>query len=253
MIKTIIAAFRFFFYLIVRQGIQRKLFRLQAAGNFAERDRILAPMIRDWCQFVVRLTGKKTTVTVSGQENLPERGAVLFIANHQSYLDIPVLLGYVPKQMGFIAKSDLLKVPFLSGWMKLLECVFLDRKNIRQSIKDMELAGEKIRRGYSLLIFPEGHRSKSDSHGTFKAGSFKLAFKTGVPIVPVTVNGTWKLFEGSGRLRAADVFVTIHPPVSTENLTKEDQHRIVGEVERTVFSALPPAPGKPHSEGSAGQ
>ena len=253
MIKTIIAAFRFFFYLIVRQGIQRKLFRLQAAGNFAERDRILAPMVREWAQYVVRLTGKKTQVQVTGQENLPQNRAVLFVANHQSNLDIPVLLGYVEKPMAFVAKKELLRIPFLSGWMKLMQCVFLDRKNIRQSVKDMEEAVEKIKDGYSLLIFPEGHRSKGAAHGQFKAGSFKLAFTAGVPVVPVSIDGTWRLLEGSGRLHSANVRVTIHPPVSTENLTKEDQHRIVGEVERTVFSALPPAPGEPQSEGSTGQ
>lgn len=239
MIKTIIAAFRFFFYLIVRQGIQRKLFRLQAAGNFAERDRILAPMIRDWAQYVVRLTGKKTQVQVTGQENLPQNRAVLFVANHQSNLDIPVLLGYVEKPMAFVAKKELLRIPFLSGWMKLMQCVFLDRKNIRQSVKDMEEAVEKIKDGYSLLIFPEGHRSKGAAHGQFKAGSFKLAFKAGVPVVPVSIDGTWRLLEGSGRLHSANVRVTIHPPVETEGLSKEGQRQLVSAVEQTVFASLP--------------
>lgn len=239
MLRTVFAVFRFFFYLMVRQGKQREFFRLQAAGKTGECDRLLAPMVREWAQYVVRLTGKKTQVQVTGQENLPQNRAVLFVANHQSNLDIPVLLGYVEKPMAFVAKKELLRIPFLSGWMKLMQCVFLDRKNIRQSVKDMEEAVEKIKDGYSLLIFPEGHRSKSDSHGTFKAGSFKLAFKTGVPIVPVTVNGTWKLFEGSGRLRAADVFVTIHPPVETEGLSKEGQRQLVSAVEQTVFASLP--------------
>ena len=239
MLKTIIAFLRLLFYFLPLQGIKRKLFRLQDEGNYAERDRIVAPMLRDWARFVVGLTGKKTAVTVTGQENLPQGVPVLFVANHQSYLDIPVLLGYVDKPMAFIGKSDLLKVPFISGWMQLIECVFLDQKNPRQAMKDMELATEKIRRGYSILIFPEGHRSKSDGHRKFHPGSFRLAFKTGVPIVPITINGTWRLYEGSGRMRPGDVFVTIHPPVPTEGLSRDEQRDVVSQIEKTVLSALP--------------
>ncbi len=241
MLRTIAAFFRLLFYFLPLQGTKRRLFRLQEEGKYEERDKIVAPMIRDWARFVVRLTGKKTTVTVSGQENLPQDKPVLFVANHQSNFDIPVLLGYVDKPMAFIAKSELLKVPFISGWMRLIECVFIDRKNIRQSIKEMDLAAEKIRRGYSLLIFPEGHRSKSDGHREFKAGSFKLAFKTCAPIVPITINGTWKLLEGPRRMSSADVFITIHPPVETEGLSREEQHLVVSQVEKTVLSALPPS------------
>ena len=238
MLRTIIAFFRLLFYFLPLQPIKRKLFRLQEEGNYAERDRIVAPMLRDWARFVVGLTGKKTAVTVTGQEMLPQ-GPVLFVANHQSYLDIPVLLGYVDKPMAFIGKSGLLKIPFISDWMKLIECVFLDQKNPRQAMKDMSLAAEKIRRGYSMLIFPEGHRSKGEGHRKFHQGSFRLAFKTGVPIVPITINGTYKLLEGPGRMTATDVFVTVHPPVPTEGLSREEQRGIVSQVEQAVLSALP--------------
>lgn len=239
MFKTIIAVFRFFFYLIARQGAQRKMLRLQASGEIAERDKQIAPMVQEWARYVVGLSGKQTTVSVSGQENLPMDRAAVFVANHQSYMDIPVLLGYVKKPMAFIAKVEILKVPFLSGWMKLMECVFLNRGNPRQSVKDMESAVEKIKKGYSLLIFPEGHRSKGDAPGAFKAGSFKLAFKSAAPIVPVTIDGTWKLFEGENKLNPADVRVTIHPPVETEGLSKEEQHQVVEQVEKTIVAALP--------------
>ena len=239
MLRTIIAFFRLLFYFLPLQGTKRKLFRLQDEGNYAERDRIVAPMIKDWARFVVRLTGKKTAVAVTGQEMLPQGKAVLFVANHQSYLDIPVLLGFVDKPMAFIGKSELLKVPFISGWMQLIECVFLDQKNPRQAMKDMSLATEKIKRGYSLLIFPEGHRSKSDGHRKFHPGSLRLAFKTGAPIVPITINGTYKLLEGPGRMSSADVFITIHPPVQTEGLSREEQREVVASVEQAVLSALP--------------
>lgn len=215
------------------------MLRLQKTGNIEERDKQIAPMVQEWARYVVGLTGKKTKISVSGQENLPMDRAVVFIANHQSYMDIPVLLGYVKKPMAFIAKVEILKVPFLSGWMKLMECVFLNRKSPHQSVKDMEGAVERIKKGYSLLIFPEGHRSKGDTPRAFKPGSFKLAFKSGAPIIPVSIDGTWKLFEGSNRLKPADVFVTIHPPVMTENLSKDEQKEIISRVEETVLSALP--------------
>ena len=110
-------------------------------------------------------------------------------------------------------------------------------------MKDMSLAMEKIRRGYSMLIFPEGHRSQSEGHRKFHPGSFRLAFKTKVPIVPITISGTYKLLEGPGRIGPADVFVTIHPPVQTEGLSRDEQQSVVSSVEQTVLSALPqPSP-----------
>ena len=95
-----------------------------------------------------------------GQENIPQDTAVVLIGNHQSYLDIPVLMGYVNKPIAFIAKSEILKVPVLSKAMKLMQCTFLVRTDMKQSVKAMAEAVETIKKGYSMVIFPEGTRSK---------------------------------------------------------------------------------------------
>ncbi|HPX27181.1 MAG TPA: lysophospholipid acyltransferase family protein, partial [Treponemataceae bacterium] len=200
-------------------------------------DSLTNDIVRKWARFVVSLT--KSDVEVRGEENIPQDTAVVLIGNHQSYLDIPVLMGYVNKPIAFIAKSEILKVPVLSKAMKLMQCTFLVRTDMRQSVKAMAEAVETIKKGYSMVIFPEGTRSKGGPVIDFKAGSFKLAYKSGVPILPVTIDGTFRLFEEKNKVQSGKVIITVHPPVPTANLTKEEQGLIPDKIRSIVLSALP--------------
>jgi 1-acyl-sn-glycerol-3-phosphate acyltransferase len=210
--------------------------KLDRAGRIAERDAIVVPRVLDWGKFVVGLSGAEVTVT--GEENIPTDTSVVFIGNHQGNFDIPLMLGYVNKPKAFISKIEVLKVPLLSDWMKLMQCTFLDRKDMRQSIRAMAEAVETVKRGYSLVIFPEGTRSKGGPVGEFKAGSFKLAFKAGVPIVPVTIDGSWRLFEETGKVKGGKVNITIHPPVPTAGLSKEETAAIPEAIRATIVAAI---------------
>ncbi len=221
MIRTIIAIIRFWIYLVTRRGELKIARRLEKEGKAEEYNEYVAARVRDWARYVVALSGG--TVTVSGEENIPRDRAVVFVGNHQSNLDIPILLGYVAKPKAFIAKIELLRVPFLSDWMKMMRCTFLDRKNMRQSVRAMDEAVENVKKGHSLVIFPEGTRSKSDEVAEFKQGSFKLALRSGAPIVPVTIDGSWHMLEEKGRfMRNVAVRVVVHPAIVTEGLAKED-------------------------------
>ena len=190
----------------------------------------------DWARYVVGLSGAQVEIT--GQENIPQDTAVVFIGNHQGYLDIPVLLGYLNKPMAFIAKKELLKVPLLAEWMKLMKCTFLDRKNMRQSVRAIQDAIETVKEGYSLVIFPEGTRSRGDDMGEFKAGSFKLPVKAGAPIIPVTIDGTWHLLEEKGHITPATVRITVHPPVQTAGLSREETRALPEQVRKTIADEL---------------
>jgi 1-acyl-sn-glycerol-3-phosphate acyltransferase len=236
MLKTFIAFLRLCAYLIRLSPSMRKANGLDRAGDTAARDAIVVPRVQEWGRFIVSLA--KGRVEVRGQENIPKDTAVVFIGNHQSYFDIPILLGYVDKPKAFISKIEILKAPLLSDWMRLMQCTFLDRKDMRQSVRAMQEAVATVKRGYSLVIFPEGTRSKGGPVKEFKAGSFKLALKAEVPIVPVTIDGSWRLYEDKKSLREGDVRITIHPPVETKGLSREDAQTLPDRIRATVVSAL---------------
>lgn len=238
MFSTIIKAFKIIIWMVFRNKARRIAIKYDKQGNIEARDKIVFEKVPLWARYVIELC--PATVEVVGEEKLPKDQAVCFIANHQSSLDIPVLLGYVNKPMAFVAKVELSKIPMLADWMRLMQCTFMDRKSPRASVKAMHDAVDGLKRGYSQMIFPEGTRSRGGQTHEFKAGSFKLAFMSEAPIVPVTIDGTWRLFEESGKLSKGHVKVTIHDPIPTKGLTKEEIHEIPKKVEQICCSILPP-------------
>lgn len=172
-----------------------------------------AATARNWARDAIMFSGSK--VLVQGAENVPPDRAVLFVANHQSYMDIAVLLGFVPGAKGFIAKIGLAKIPLVSRWMVRMHSLFLDRQNLRKSLLTMREAIEVLKSGHSLVIFPEGTRSKCDAMGEFKRGSLSIAEKANVPLVPVAIKGSYKILEGNKgwRVRPAQVGVVIDKPI----------------------------------------
>ena len=177
MFKTLRTLFKIIVYLFRSRKELKIAQKLDKEGNLVERDKIVDTKVPDWAKFCIDATG--SSVNVKGEELIPTDRAVVFIANHQGNMDIPTLLGFIKKPKAFVSKIEILKVPILSKWMALMQCTFLDRKNMRQSVQAMAEAVETIKKGYSLVIFPEGTRSKGGPVKEFKAGSFKLAFKSG--------------------------------------------------------------------------
>ena len=214
-------------------------------GDIAERDRIVNGIVPKWAQYVFKAC--KSEVEVEGLEKLPQDRAVVFVANHQGMMDIPLLYGYTGKPMAFVAKAELGKIPLLSDWMRLLQCTFIERKSPRKSMKAIHDAAANVSKGYSQVIFPEGTRSKGGPHHKFKAGSFKLAFMSKSPIVPVTIDGTWRIYEDKKRLVPSKVKMIIHDPIETADLTREKQSEIPPLVEQIVCAPLP-APEKTSEE-----
>lgn len=190
---------------------------------------------RNWARYLLRLAGAK--VDVFGAENLPESN-VLFVSNHQGNFDIPLILGFVPKPKGFLAKIEIKRTPMMSTWMKDVHCIWIDRSKFKESAKFIDDGVESLKAGNSLLVFPEGTRSKSRVMRHFKPGSFKLAIKSGVPIVPLTVDGSYKIFEQKKRIQPAKLKVTIHPPIYYDRLSDTEKDDIVEIVEKQIASAL---------------
>lgn len=178
-----------------------------------------------------------TKVTVIGEENIPKDRAVLYIPNHRSYFDIVLTYVRVPRPTGYIAKKEMERIPSLSQWMRNLHCLFLDRENIKEGLKTILTAIEKIKSGISICIFPEGTRNtESDELLPFHDGSFKIAEKSGCPIIPVTINNSAAVFEDHlPWIRKAHVIIEYGSPIEVSQLSKEEK-RNLSQTVRTIIS-----------------
>ncbi len=178
---------------------------------------------RAWARLLLASAG--VTVTVEGTEHLSQTEAQVIVANHQSWFDILALFYVLPVELRFVAKKELFAIPFFGWALRALGHVRLDRGNLQAAIKAYEVASGYIReQRLSVLVFPEGTRSRTGRLQPFKAGPFVLAIQSGAPIVPVYVAGTFGILpKGSIRVRPADVRVLVGPPIPTAGLTLDDR------------------------------
>ena len=190
-------------------------------------------IVRRALKIVLFLSGIKCTVI--GQENVPKNEAVLYVANHRGYFDIPVAYSTVPTLTGFVARKEIAKIPFLSTWMRFLQCLFIDRENIKEGLKTILKGIEQIKAGYSVYISPEGTRSKGEEMRPFKEGSFKMAEKTGCPIVPVSLSNTEKAFESQQPwIKSTHVIIEYGKPIYLDTLDK-DQRKFLGSYVQNII------------------
>lgn len=238
----VVFVIKMFFDFLHCNGQLRNVRKLDTPETIEERDAYISQVTKWWADRIFKFS--KATVEVVGQENIPENGAVAFVSNHQSMLDIHILLSNCKKKLSFMGKMELTKVPIISEWMRYMQCTFIDRNDRRQSIEAMQEAVDKLKNGYSTVIFPEGTRSHGGPIAEFKKGSFKLAFRAEVPIVPVTIDGTWQML--GNKSRNAKCYLTIHPPIYIEGLTKEQKAELPEQIEAIVKSALPEEHFNPH-------
>ena len=175
---------------------------------------------------VIFLSGTK--VIALGEENIPKDSAVLYVGNHRSFFDIVLTLSCFPKITGYVAKKEMNKVPILRLWMRNIHCLFLDRENIKEGLKTILKGVEEVKNGYSLCIFPEGTRNKvNDTFLPFHEGSFKIAEKGGVPVVPMTIVNSAAVFEDHfPKVKKATVVIDFGTPVFPEKLDKDTRKGI---------------------------
>lgn len=142
---------------------------------------------------VLFIAGVSTTVI--GAENIPDDTAVLYVGNHRSYFDILVSYPYFKKPTGYVAKKEMEKIPVLYTWMRYVHCLFIDRSNPKEGLKAILEGIDNVKNGYSVVIFPEGTRSKTDEMLPFKEGSLKIAEKSKCAIIPMAQSNTSAIFE----------------------------------------------------------
>ena len=197
-------------------------------GKFHQdvKDRSCLAIVNWAFRQVIRLSGTK--VIVLGEENVPKDTAVLYVGNHRSYFDIILTYVRVPRPTGYVSKLEMKRYPLLSNWMVNLHCLFLDRENIKEGLKTILAAVEKVKSGISICIFPEGTRNKvNDSFLPFHEGSFKIAEKGNVPIVPMTIVNSADIFEDHlPKIKKTTVVIEYGKPIDIKELDKETRRSL---------------------------
>lgn len=193
-------------------------------------------LARRWAGHLLYLAGVR--VEVVGRDKIPEGTAVVYVSNHQSNFDIPLMITQMPKEKGFIAKLETQKLPLVRTWMTLLKCIFIDRSDIRQQVKAISKGVEQLKDGHSMIIFPEGTRSKTGEFLEFKPGSLKLATKSGVPIVPVVIVGSMKIMpKGRLRIKPARVTMVVCDPIAVLPEHNKDTVALAQQIRQAMEQA----------------
>ncbi|MCR4567400.1 MAG: 1-acylglycerol-3-phosphate O-acyltransferase [Pseudobutyrivibrio sp.] len=236
MLKTILSITFIVIFLIVSIPIWGILFII-GLFNKTFKEKLGYKLVAWAFGVVIFISGIKCEVR--GYENVPKDKSVLFIGNHLSLFDIIIGYHLCPPVTGFLSKNTIEKVPLLSTWMKINYCLFLTRTDPRKDLKLILKAQEYIKQGISMFIFPEGTRSKTGEMAPFHEGSFKIATKTGCPIVPVCFTNTRAVFEAQApRMKKAHVIVTFCPPVDPTALEGEDKKFVGAYVQRIMQAQL---------------
>ncbi len=186
------------------------LIGVHALSGDGERFRRLE---QTWAAGLARAWGMG--VETHGAERVDPAGTYLFMANHQSHVDIVALIEALPLMPGFLAKKELRSVPILGAAMEVGGHVFIDRRQRTQAIEAIDEAARVVRGGASIVVFPEGTRNEREAVAVFKKGGFHLALRAGVPVVPIGIRGTRALLPRHSRMiRSGDVSVHIGAPIS---------------------------------------
>jgi 1-acyl-sn-glycerol-3-phosphate acyltransferase len=205
---------------------------------FETTGRMQVAIARAWARMLLRVSFVR--MEVKGLEKIDPQGSYVFVANHLSYMDTPCILATIPVQFRFMAKKGLFSIPFLGYHLSRAGHIAVPRDNPREAIKAMTEAGKMIKeRGISVLIFPEGGRAADAKLQPFKEGAFYIAINSGVPVVPVALEGTEKVLPfGSGTVSPGRVRLTIGDPIPTEGLTIKDRGKLSAQLHDAVYDLL---------------
>ncbi|MDN3426399.1 lysophospholipid acyltransferase family protein [Microbacterium sp. APC 3898] len=232
-----IRTFSFLFgYLPLSTVNLKKFIKQKPQLSVQEYDQLIHTEPQKWATGIMKRT--QSNVTITGLEKLPE-GPVLFVSNHEGNFDIPVLLSKIPKPFGFISKKEVKKLPIIPLYMEQMNCVFLDRTDRRSALKSITDTVGKLKEGHSILIFPEGTRSKGEGMGEFKSGFMRIAKDSGVPIQPIAILGTSEIMEkNNNKVLPADVAVQLLDPIPADVIeqlnAKEAIHLVRSKIEEAI-------------------
>jgi 1-acyl-sn-glycerol-3-phosphate acyltransferase len=188
---------------------------------------------RIWSKSILFVSGIK--VDVEGLANIDPAKSYIYMSNHRSNFDIPVLLGCLPIQFRWLAKAELFKIPIFGRAMQGAGYVKIDRFNRESAFKSIDEVAAKMKNGVSVMIFPEGTRSEDGNIKPFKKGGFIMAVDSGVPIVPVIVRGTRSIMvKDRWRIKPGNVTLSIKKPIDTTGYTRDNKDDLIKTVRSVI-------------------
>ena len=207
--------------------------------------RLPIQLIRAWTWTNLRLY--RIEVTVEGRERIPRTEPLVIMSNHQSLLDIAALIQTLPVDFRFVAKKELVRVPFFGWALWASGHIIIDRQDRARSVASLRRAAERIRSGINVIIFPEGTRSPDGKLQPFKSGGFHLAIQAGAAILPATVSGSHRVStKGSLRVeRGARIKIQYGEPIPTAGLALADREALKQRVRRAIEAGYDPALQQP--------
>ena len=213
-----------------------------ASSLFSRNGRFAHHCARAWAWLILATTG--VDVQIRGLERVPRGKPYLFVSNHQSIYDIPVLFWYLPFQLRIIAKESLGRFPVLGWHLARTGHVLVQRQNPGSTV--FRKVSALMRAGHSLIVFPEGTRSRDGVVGKFKGGIFLLAIEAGLPIVPVAIDGTRRVMRKGGLTTCPGaVTVEVFDPIETSTLDSEAARTLADQTRRLIATGIVPDPPAP--------
>jgi 1-acyl-sn-glycerol-3-phosphate acyltransferase len=191
---------------------------------------------RIWAKCILLISN--INVTVKGLSNLRPGKSYIYMPNHMSNFDIPVLQAHLPVQFRWLAKAELYKIPIFGQAMKSAGYISIDRSDRRSAIESLNQAAKMIKNGVSVIIFPEGTRSSTRSIQPFKKGGFFLAVDSGVSIIPIIIHGTDQIMPTKKiSIKPGNVILEITKPIKSSNYTRKTKDELMTKVRNTIIES----------------
>lgn len=225
---------KFFTSLVERNKKLKEVREMKRTMPWQEYRPTVDKEIKDWLRPLIDMAG--VDFVVQGQEKIPVDEPVIFTPNHAGAFDIPAIVLTAPNSPIFMAKKELGQIPFLKEWMDAVDCVFVDRANKQSAHSSLQQAIDAVSDGRSLVIFPEGTRSKTGELGEFRGGAMKIAMETGAKVVPVLIEGTRARLEETGNVTAGTVYVTYLDAIETKGLSKEEFFQMPSQIRALLLN-----------------
>jgi 1-acyl-sn-glycerol-3-phosphate acyltransferase len=189
---------------------------------------------RTWCRMIALTAGARVRVH-GALEHIQPGTSYVFLSTHQSYMDIPAMLGYLPAQLRIAAKKSLFRIPFMGWHLTRAGHIPIDRSSTQNAVASMQKAADYLRDGICAFVFPEGTRSRDGYLHKFKKGGFKLALQARVPIIPITIIGSRQVLPPDEIIfRPGPIDMYVDAPIPTSGLTDEDLEHLM----QTVYEIM---------------
>jgi 1-acyl-sn-glycerol-3-phosphate acyltransferase len=203
------------------------------------RGRVIVWVARRWIRWCLWSCGIR--VDAVGLENVsPDRPCIL-MSNHQSALDIAAVVHTLPIPWKFVAKRELTRIPFFGWALAASDQIVVDRNDRESAVRRLTRAAERVRSGVNVIVFPEGTRSADARLASFKSGGFHLAIQAGVPIIPVSVSGSWCITpKGSLRIESGRILIRYGKPIPTHHLSIDDRNELKRQVREAILAGFDP-------------